>query len=258
MLTTQSRSFLAAGLLCCVAFFAAPVSTTQPAGSTPAPAGQNASADSEIDRSPAARHFRASLARVQPLLMRYGYWAATAATLAEGVGVPMPGQTLLVAGAVEAAKDRMNIAWLLFLVTASAILGNSLGYAIGYWGGRFVLNKLKVNRRRQQYLEELFKRRGGCVILFGRFVDGLRQLNGIVSGTMKMPWWSFTAYNIAGALLWTGAWGLGSYYLGRRIHFLAGFFHHHHALLFVMGLTALLALLIYLLRLTPRNEPGEI
>ena len=258
MLTTQLRRFLAAGLLCCVVCFAAPLSTSQPAGFTPAAAGQNASADSENDRSPATRHFRGSVARVRPLLRRYGYWAAAAATLAEGAGIPMPGQTLLIVGGVEAAEGRMNIAWLLLLVTASAILGNSLGYAIGYWGGRFVLNKLTVNPQRRQYLEELFKRRGGFVILFGRFVDGLRQLNGILSGTMKMPWWSFTAYNVAGALLWTTAWGLGSYYLGRRIHFIAGVFHHHHALLFVLGLTALLVLLVYLLRSTRRKGDGQI
>lgn len=258
MLTTQLRSFLAAGLLCCVAFFAAPLSATQPAGSTPAGAGQNPSAGSESHQGAAVRHFRGSLARVHPLLRRYGYWAAAAATLAEGVGIPMPGQTLLIAGAVEGAEGRMNIAWLLFLVTASAIAGNSLGYAIGFWGGRFVLSKFTVNPQRRQHLEELFKRRGGFVVLFGRFVDGLRQFNGILSGTMKMPWWSFTAYNVAGALLWTATWGLGSYYLGRRIHFIAGFFHHHHALLFVLGLTGMLALLVYLLRSTRRKESSQI
>lgn len=250
MLATQWGNFFAAGLLCWVAFFTAPLTTNQPAASTLAVAGRNASGDSENDRSPRVRHFRGSVARVRPLLRRYGYWAVGAATLAEGIGIPMPGQTLLIVGGVEAAEGRMNIAWLLLFVTAAATIGNSLGYAIGYWGGRFVLNKLKVNPQRQQYLHELFKRRGGFVILLGRFVDGLRQLNGILSGTMKMPWWSFTGYNIAGALLWTAAWGLGSYYLGRRIHFIAGFFYHHHTLLYVLVLTALLALLVYLLRST--------
>jgi membrane protein DedA with SNARE-associated domain len=250
MFTISWRGLLAAGLLFGVAFFTAPLSTKQPAGFTAAVAGQSASADSENDRSAAARHFRGSVARVRSLLRRYGYWAVGAATLVEGMGIPMPGQTLLIVGAVEAAEGRMNIAWLLLLVTAAATLGNSLGYAIGYWGGRFALKKLKVNPQRQQYLHELFKRRGGFVILFGRFVDGLRQLNGIFSGTMKMPWWNFTAYNVAGALLWTAAWGLGSYYLGRRIRFIAGLFHHHHVLLYVLVLTALLGLLAYLSRST--------
>jgi membrane protein DedA with SNARE-associated domain len=252
MFTTRSRSFLAVGLVYFFIVFANSLSAAQPADSTSA--SQKSFENSQDEPGPRVRHFRGALARVHPLLVRYGYWAAAVAVLAEGIGIPMPGQTLLIAGSVEAADGRMNIAWLLLLVTASAVLGNSLGYAIGYWGGRFVLNKLKVNPQRQEYLETLFTRRGGFVILFGRFVDGLRQLNGIVSGMMEMPWWTFSAYNLAGALLWAGSWGLGSYYLGRRIHVIAGFFHHHHALLFISGLLALLALWFYLPRSTRRKE----
>ncbi len=63
-----------------------------------------------------------------------GYGAAFAAVMAEGVGIPTPGQTLLIAGAAEAAQGRMNIMLLLFLVTAAATLGNSVGYVIGRWG----------------------------------------------------------------------------------------------------------------------------
>jgi len=84
-----------------------------------------------------------------------------------------------------------------------------------------------------------------------RFVDGLRQLNGIISGVMKMPWWTFTAYNVGGALLWTFAWGLGTYYLGRDIRFIAAFFHRHRAFLFALSVTTLLALLVYFF--SPKN-----
>ena len=199
-------------------------------------------------QSAAVRRFERSLARVQPLLQRYGYAAAFAAVMAEGVGIPTPGQTLLMAGAAEAAEGRMSIAMLVILVTIAATLGNSVGYVIGRWGGRAALNKLKVNPQRQQHLDDLFKRRGGMVILLARFLDGLRQLNGIVAGVLRMPWWTFTAYNAAGALLWTCSWGLGTYYLGRDIHVIAAFFHRHRALLLVLGATALVALLVYLLR----------
>jgi membrane protein DedA with SNARE-associated domain len=168
--------------------------------------------------------------------------------MAEGVGIPTPGQTLLIAGALEAAKGRINITWLLFLVTAAATVGNSIGYAIGRWGGRVVLNKLKVNTARQQRLDDLFKRRGGGVILLARFLDGLRQLNGIIAGVMHMPWWTFTVYNAAGALLWTCAWGLGTYYLDRDIHVIAALLHRHGWLLYVLSATAVIALLVFLLR----------
>jgi membrane protein DedA with SNARE-associated domain len=199
-------------------------------------------------QSAAVRHFEHSLARVQPLLQRYGYGAAFAAVIAEGMGIPTPGQTLLMAGALEAAAGRMNITLLLFLVTTAATVGNSIGYAIGRWGGRAALDKLRINPRRQQYLDDLFKRRGGVVILLARFLDGLRQLNGIVAGVLQMPWWTFTAYNVAGAILWTCAWGLGTYYLGRDIHFIAAFFQRHRPLLLALGAVSLVALLVYLLR----------
>ena len=205
--------------------------------------------------SRAVRRFERSLAEVQPLLARYGYGAAFAAVMAEGMGIPTPGQTLLMAGALEAAKGRMNIALLLFLVTTAATLGNSTGYAIGRWGGRVVLEKLKVNPERQHHLDDLFKRRGGVVILLARFLDGLRQLNGIVAGVMRMPWWTFTTYNVAGALLWTCAWGLGTYYLGRDIHVIAAFFQRHRPLLLVLGAIAFVALLVYLLR--PKRVSSE-
>lgn len=196
----------------------------------------------------ALRRFERSLDKVQPLLARYGYGAAFIAVMVEGIGIPTPGQTLLMASALEAAAGKMNIGLLLVLVFTAATLGNSIGYAIGRWGGRAVLARFKVNRERQQYFDDLIERRGGMVILFARFLDGLRQLNGIVAGLLHMPWWSFTGYNVAGAILWTCAWGLGTYYTGRDIHVIAAFFHRHALVLYSLFATAVIGLLVYLLR----------
>jgi membrane protein DedA with SNARE-associated domain len=215
---------------------------------------EESTAASSRQSSRGLRRFERSLARVQPLLQRYGYSAAVLAVMAEGMGIPTPGQTLLMAGALEAAAGRMNIVLLLILVTMAATVGNSIGYAIGRWGGRVVLEKLKVNPQRQQRLDDLFKRRGGVVILLARFLDGLRQLNGIVAGILRMPWWTFTAYNVAGAILWTCAWGLGTYYLGRDIHVVAAFFLRHRRFLLALGVIAFFALVAYLLRSRVRES----
>jgi membrane protein DedA with SNARE-associated domain len=142
----------------------------------------------------------------------------------------------------------MNIAVLVSVVAVFAAVGNSIGYAIGRWGGRYVLNKFRINPERQRRIEELFARRGGTVVLLGRFVDGLRQLNGIVAGTMGMPWPRFTAFNIAGALLWTAVWGFGPYYLGRRTYMFIAFYHHHRGFVFAGGVVALVALLAFAFR----------
>ena len=220
----------------------------------PVARGDESTAQGDL-RSRATKRFERSLARVQPLLERYGYGASVLAVMVEGMGIPTPGQTLLMASSIEAARGRMNIVLLLFLVTTAATVGNSIGYAIGRWGGRALLLKFRVNPERQQRTEDFFKRRGGMAIFFARFLDGLRQLNGIVAGILKMPWWTFTVYNIAGAIMWTCSWGLGTYFLGRDMHSIAGFLHRHRRFLFVLSIVALASLVVYLLRYrNPRPE----
>jgi membrane protein DedA with SNARE-associated domain len=237
----------------CLALLAG-ASASAPPRATAAAEGNGApNAASGYERA-AVRRVERALARVQPLVERYGYGAAVAAVMTEGVGIPLPGQTLLMASSLEAAAGRMSIGLVLLFVTAAATIGNSVGYAIGRWGGRAVLTKLGVNPARQQHLDDLFGRRGGVVILLARFVDGLRQLNGIVAGVLRMPWWTFTVYNVAGAVLWTCAWGLGTYYLGRDIHVIADAFHRPARLLYVLSLIVVVAVVAYLLRREMRGD----
>lgn len=238
MSTERFRSFLVAATVLWLLLLAAP--------SVPASFSQNPTTGLKKYESATTKRFQRSIARVHPLMKRYGYWAAATAVFIEGIGIPAPGQTLLIASALEAASGRMNVALLLVWVTAAAVLGNSAGYAIGRWGGRLVLDKLTFVSQRQQHLDDLFRRRGSFVILVGRFVEGLRQLNGILAGVMKMPWLTFSAYNVAGAVLWTGVWGLGAYYLRRDIRFVGAFFHQHHTLLFTVSVVAVLAWFGYL------------
>ena len=84
---------------------------------------------------------------VEPLLGRYGYPAVFLAVLVEGVGLVAPGQTLLIAAALAATQGRLNIVWVLIWAFTAAVLGNSLGYLLGRWGGRPLLRKIGVNER---------------------------------------------------------------------------------------------------------------
>jgi len=138
----------------------------------PDSAGQDSSRPPDQTSQRPPRWFEHSLAKVQPLLDRYGYGAAMGATMLEGMGIPAPGQTLLMASALEASKGRMNIVVLAICVAAAATAGNSIGYAAGRWGGRVVLSRVRVNSKRQHRLDDLFRRRGGIVILVARFLDG--------------------------------------------------------------------------------------
>lgn len=188
-----------------------------------------------------------SLAKIQPLLDRYGYAAIFTAVLVEGVGIPAPGQTLLMAGAVTAAAGRLHLGLVITIGLLAAVLGNSLGYLLGRCGGRALLSRVGINQGHLQKIESFYRHYGGNVVLFGRFVDGLRQLNGIVAGLLEMPWWTFTAFNILGAALWTGLWGLGTYFLDKDFHAIAHRLEPFKPLAIFLSLAAFFGLLAYLL-----------
>ncbi len=159
------------------------------------------------------------IAEVQPWLDRYGYGAVALAVGLEGVGIPTPGQTLLMAAAADAATThKLQIGWLLAAAFLAATVGNTLGYLIGRWGGRALLRRLRVSDRQLERVEAGFARWGGWLIVLARFFDGPRQLNGIAAGILEMPWPRFALFNALGAALWTGTWALGIFYLDENLH----------------------------------------
>jgi membrane protein DedA with SNARE-associated domain len=196
-----------------------------------------------------------AMARVQPLLHRYGYPALFLTVMVEGFGVFAPGQTMLIAAALSAAQGNLNIVWVMIWAFVAAVLGNSLGYLLGRGGGRPLLAKFKVRQDRLARLEGYFGRYGRGVVLIARFFDGLRQLNGIVAGLLKMPWGVFTTVNVLGAVLWTGVWGLGTYVLDKEIHPYHGACRHLEPWVAAFSLLACLALLVYLFRHRHPKKP---
>lgn len=186
------------------------------------------------------------IAAVEPWLDRYGFAAVFAAVGVEGFGIPAPGQTLLIAGAVTAAtQNQFHIGLLLLTAFVAAILGSSLGYLIGRRGGRALLRRFRVDERHLQRVEQGFSRYGGGLIVIGRFFDGLRQLNGIAAGILEMPWWTFTAYNALGAALWVGCWGLGIYYLDEHLHAILGLLRQLNPWVAAVTLAGIALLLAY-------------
>lgn len=208
---------------------------------------QETELSTELPRERDVRDLEHIIAKVQPLLDRYGYPAVFLAVMVEGIGLLAPGQTLLIAAALTAAKGGLNITWVLIWTFTGAVLGNSLGYLIGRWGGRPLLHKIKVKEQQLRRMEEYFTRYGKWVVLIARFFDGLRQLNGFVAGIVKMPWKVFTTFNILGAVLWTGMWGLGAYFLGKKIASSHLTFIKIEPWIASLCLLCFLALLIYLL-----------
>jgi membrane protein DedA with SNARE-associated domain len=161
------------------------------------------------------------LAQLEPLLNRYGYLAIAGLIFVESFGVPAPGQTILIAGAVYAGAGRLNIVVVAVIGFLAAVIGDTIGYVIGRVGGRrFVLRYgryIFLTPARLERAERFFTRHGAKIVTVARFIDGLRQFNGVIAGSIGMPWQRFVLFNAIGAALWVTLWTSVGYLAGNHI-----------------------------------------
>jgi membrane protein DedA with SNARE-associated domain len=165
-------------------------------------------------------------------LVHYGYWAVAAALLLENAGLPLPGETvLLLASLLAYTEQDLQLGWIVVVGTAAATAGDNLGYAIGHYGGRPLLERYRyifhVDDVAVERGEKLFDRYGALTILFARFVFGLRVLAGPMAGVLRMPWKRFAVFNLLGAALWVTVISFAGYSFGRHwrllMHFMKRF-----------------------------------
>ena len=160
------------------------------------------------------------IGEMRHLVVDYGYLAVFLGILLEDFGLPTPGETMLIAGSVLASRGSLNIVWLLPIAWLGAVVGDTIGFAIGAMGGRRLLvhygARIGITFERLEKVEEFFARYGDVVVVAARFFVILRQFNGIVAGTLEMPWPRFVLYNSIGAALWVGFWGGLTFWLGHR------------------------------------------
>jgi membrane protein DedA with SNARE-associated domain len=165
-------------------------------------------------------------------LVHYGYWAVAAALLLENAGLPFPGETvLLLASLLAYSEQDLQIGWIVVVGTVAATAGDNLGYAIGHYGGRPLLERYRyifhVDDAAVERGEKLFERYGALTILFARFVFGLRVIAGPMAGVLRMPWKRFAVFNLVGAALWVTVISFAGYSFGRHwrslMHFMKRF-----------------------------------
>jgi membrane-associated protein len=140
-------------------------------------------------------------------VVQYGYWAVGGALLLENAGVPVPGETILLLACFLAYSEHdLWLPWIIVVATIAATLGDNLGFALGYYGGRPLLARyqalFRIQNKTVQRGEELFARYGAVAVFFARFVFGMRVITGPLAGVLRMPWRKFTVFNFLGAALW--------------------------------------------------------
>ena len=154
-------------------------------------------------------------------VVQYGYWAVGAALLAENAGIPVPGETiLLLACFLTYSEPDLRLPWIILVATIAATVGDNLGFAVGYYGGRPLLTRyqtlFRVQNRTLERGEQLFARYGSVTIFFARFVFGLRIIAGPLAGVLRMPWRKFMVFNFLGAALWVTVIAGAGYLFGQH------------------------------------------
>jgi membrane protein DedA with SNARE-associated domain len=184
------------------------------------------------------------------LFHQYGYAVIFLAIMLESIGLPLPGESLLIAAALYAASSHhLNIFVIVPLAAAGAICGDQIGYGIGRWIGNRMLTrwgpKFGLTDQRLELGRFLFRKYGGAVVFLGRFIAFLRTFAALLAGANRMPWHSFLLWNSLGGIGWTSLYGFGAYVLGDAAKHIRG---PVGVAVAVIGGAALLAAVIFVNR----------
>lgn len=161
------------------------------------------------------------MATLTHLVAQHGYLGIFVLVFVEGFGVPAPGESAIILGGGYAAHGELNIIGVAVVAFLAAVTGDSLGYLIGRTGGRALVLRygrfVRLTHVRLARFEAFMGRHGPKVVAIARFVEGLRQFNGIVAGATGMPWRRFVVFNALGAAAWVGVWSAAGYLAGEHV-----------------------------------------
>ncbi|HEY5016911.1 MAG TPA: DedA family protein [Streptosporangiaceae bacterium] len=179
-------------------------------------------------------------------LERYGLWGVFFLVLIEDFGIPVPGETVIIAASIYAGSGRLNVVAVGVVAFVAAVFGDNIGYGIGRFGGRRLVDRwgkyVFLTPERLDKAEDFFDRQGAKIITIARFIEGLRQANGIIAGITKMHWLRFIAYNALGAALWVGTWVSIGYFAGQHINTIYGLITRYSLYVAIAAVVLIVAL----------------
>ena len=160
---------------------------------------------------------------VHHLLTQYGYVAVFVLVGLESLGIPLPGETILITAGIYAGTTHKLSIWGVFAVAAAgAIIGDNIGFLIGDRGGYRLLRRyghyVRADESKVKVGRYVFDRQGPKVVFFGRFVSVLRTYAAFLAGTLKMHWRKFLPYNASGGIIWAAIYAFAAYGLGNSIN----------------------------------------
>lgn len=162
-----------------------------------------------------------SFQHLHHLIARYGYAVVALFVGAEGIGLPLPGETALLTAAAFAARGHLSIVGVIAASAIGVVIGGSLGYWIGHTAGQAVVVRygrwIGVTPTRLEQTQQFFSRYGARAVLVGRFVPIVRILTGIAAGVSNMPFARFSIYNAIAGIAWSVLFGVLGFEFGQNL-----------------------------------------
>lgn len=161
------------------------------------------------------------IASIFSVASNLGYPALAIFVAVESLGVPVPGETAVIFAGIAAASGRLSIVAVIIIASASAIVGDNIGFVIGRRGGRALLERpgrFAAERRRVLEIgDPFFERHGAKAVFLGRWITGLRVWTSWLAGASDMSWPTFLIFNALGGTAWATSVGLAAYYGGHGV-----------------------------------------
>lgn len=189
------------------------------------------------------------------LFARYGYAAVFVGVLLENTGLPVPGETTVLAGGALSHYGHLSLARVILVAIVAAVVGDNLGFSIGRRGGRRLVERFGagfgITRQRLDTFDTFFERHGAKTVFVARFITGLRVWCALLAGASDMRWPTFLFFNATGAIVWSTTIAVVGYALGRswqtldRVIGTAG----------LVGLVLVAALVTIWIARAPRSSP---
>ena len=157
-----------------------------------------------------------SVVHVEPFIQHYGYLALFATIFVEGCGIPSPGQTILIASAIMSFHGDLRIEWVVLVSLAATFLGNCTGFWVGRSVGKHKFSRLLPGENKLKKIEKRLNRWGVFLFVAGRYIEGLKQTLGLVSGVLHMAPARFVVANAVASLCWAVPLALIPYWINQH------------------------------------------
>jgi membrane protein DedA with SNARE-associated domain len=161
------------------------------------------------------------LEKLEEIAHIYGYWAVLLGIMLENLGIPLPGESIVLVGGFLAGRGDLGFWQVLACVISGAVVGNTFGYWAGVYGGWPLVLRVsrwfRIDEEKLLDVKQRFSNNAARAVFFGRFVTLLRIFAGPLAGIVEMPFAQFMLYNVLGAVVWASAIVTGAYFAGQWV-----------------------------------------